>query len=108
MTALRSASGRLQRQLQVGDQIVRMLDADRKTDRRFQNADALADVGGHAGMRHGGRMARKRFRAAETDRELEDLQRVQEFERGWLTTADVEREGRTGAGALSDEGPPGR
>ena len=57
---------------------------------------------------HGGRMARQRFRAAEADRKLEDLQRIQEFEGGRLATADIEGEGRTGAGALGGEGAPQR
>ncbi|MNW06540.1 hypothetical protein D3C71_2029670 [compost metagenome] len=57
-----------------------MLDADRKPDRRVENADAAAHVDRNAGMGHRRRVACQRFRAAEADGELEDLQRVQETE----------------------------
>ncbi|EGE60534.1 hypothetical protein RHECNPAF_14110012 [Rhizobium etli CNPAF512] len=101
---LPAPSSGLQRQFQIGNQVIGMLDADRQADRRFQHADPLPYFGGHTGMRHRGRMARKRFRAAQADGELEDLQRVQEFERGRLAAADIEGEGRAGAAALGGEG----
>ena len=53
-------------------------------------------------------MAGQRFGAAEADRELEDLQRVEEAEGLGLAALDVEREGRAGAGALRREDPPRR
>ena len=84
----------------IGDQIGRMLDADRQPDRGVEHADFLADVGWNAGMRHARRQAGQQLGAAETDRQLEDLQRVEEFEGGGLAADDVERERRAGAGAL--------
>ena len=62
-----------------GDQIGRVLDADRQPDRGVENAYSLADVGRNAGMGPCGQ-AGKRLGAAQAHRQLEDLQRVEEFE----------------------------
>src|SRR5688500_13523125 len=64
----------------ISDQIRRVFDADRQPDRGVKNAYFLADVGRNPGMGHAGRQAGKRLGAAQAHRELEDLQRVQEFE----------------------------
>ena len=73
-----------------------------------ENAYPLADVGGNAGVGHARGQAGQRFRAAEADGQLEDLQRVEEFEGGGLAADDVERKGRAGAGALTREQAAGR
>src|SRR5688572_23429652 len=76
----------------ISNQIRRVLDADRQPDRGVENAYFLADVGRNAGMGHAGRQAGKRLGAAQAHRQLEDLQRVQEFECGGLAADDIERE----------------
>src|SRR3546814_14064301 len=48
-------------------------------------------------------MARERLCAAEADRELRDLERVEEAEALLLAPLDEEREGRAGAGAMAVE-----
>src|SRR3546814_12191233 len=48
-------------------------------------------------------MARERLGAAEADRELRDLERVEEAEALLLAPLDEEREGRAGAGAMAVE-----
>ena len=55
-------------------------------------------------MGHRRGVAGQRFGAAEADRQLEDLQGVEEGERLLLAALDVEREGRAGAGALPGVG----
>src|SRR5262245_9796860 len=77
-----------------------MLDADGQADGAVEYADAQAHVRRHAGVRGGGWMARQRLGAAEADRELEELQRVEKAECRGLPAGDVEGEGRAGAGAL--------
>ena len=59
-------------------------------------------------MRHAGGQAGKRLGAAQAHRQLEDLQRVKEFECGGLAADDVEREGGSRAGALPREQPARR
>src|SRR3954451_11511919 len=85
---------------EIRDDVVWMLDADREADRRVGDADAVAHLLRHPGMRRRGRVRGKRFGAAEADRELEDAQRVEEAEGLGLAALDVEREGRAGGGAL--------
>ena len=87
----------------VRDQIGRVFDADRQPDRGVENAYFLADVSRNAGVGHAGGQAGKRFGAAQAHRQLEDLQRVQEFECGGLAADDVERERGARAGALPCE-----
>src|SRR3546814_8952799 len=48
-------------------------------------------------------MARERLCAAEADRELRDLERVEEAEALLLAPLDEEREGRAGAGTMAVE-----
>lgn len=81
-----------------------MFDADRQPDGRIEHADPLAHIHGHAGMGHGGGVAGEGFGAAEADCQLEDLQRIQEFEGCRLAAANIEREGGTGTGALRGKG----
>src|SRR5207245_7271828 len=85
---------------QIGDEVVGVLDADREPDRRVRDADALARRLRHAGMHRRRRVAYQRFGAAETDRELEDLERVEELESFPLAALDVEGEGGAGGTAL--------
>jgi hypothetical protein len=92
----------------VRDQIVRVLDADRQPDRRVENSDVLADIGRDAGVRHARRQARKRLGAALAHRQLEYLQRVEEFECRSLAADDVEGERGARAGALPLEQTAGR
>src|SRR5436309_13050079 len=91
---------RHQRVGEIRDEIVGVLDADREPDRRIGNTDARAQVRGHARMRRRTGVAGERFRPAEADRELEDLQLVEAREGLGDSALDVERKGRAGAGAL--------
>src|SRR4030081_341780 len=84
----------------VRDQIGRVFDADRQPDRGVENSYFLADVSRNAGVSHACGQASKRLGAAQAHRQLEDLQRVQEFECGGLTSDNVERERGARAGAL--------
>src|SRR5882757_4448248 len=76
----------------VRDQIGRMFDADRQPDRGVKYAYFVADVSRNAGVGHAGGQAGEWLRATQADRQFEDLQRVQEPERGRLAADDVERE----------------
>src|SRR5216684_5587682 len=76
----------------VRDQIGRVFDADRQPDRGVENAYFLADVSRNAGVGHACGQAGERLGTAQAHRQLEDLQRVQEFECGGLATDNVERE----------------
>src|SRR5882672_8014334 len=69
-----------------------VFDTDRKPDRGIENAYFFSDVSRNAGVGHAGGQAGKRLGAAQTHRQLEDLQRVQEFECGGLAADNVERE----------------
>ena len=57
--------------------------------------------GGDRQMGHAGGMARQRLGAAEADRELGDLERVEEGEGLRLAALQIEREGRARAGAVA-------
>src|SRR6266404_4125134 len=59
--------------------------------RGVENAYFLADFSRNAGVGHACRQAGKRLGAAQAHRQLEDLQRVQEFERRGLAADNVER-----------------
>jgi hypothetical protein len=98
---------RVQSLRNISDQIGGVLDADRQPDRGVENAYFLADVSRNAGVGHACGQTGKRLGAAQAHRQLEDLQRVQEFECGGLAADDVEREGGTRAGALPREQPAG-
>src|ERR1700674_2487011 len=90
--------GRVQSLRDVRDQIGRVFNADRQPDRGVENTYFLADVSRNAGVGHACGQAGKRLGAAQAHRQLEDLQRVQEFECGGLAADNVERE--RGARAL--------
>src|ERR1700722_14986087 len=87
----------------VSDEIGWVFDANRQPDRGVENTDFLADVSWNAGMGHTCGQASKRLGAAQAHRELEDLQRVQEFKSGGLAADNVERERRARATALPRE-----
>jgi hypothetical protein len=76
--------GRVQSLRNISDQIGGMLDADRQPDRRVENTYFSADVSGNAGVGHACGQTGKRLGAAQAHRQLEDLQRVQEFKCGGL------------------------
>ena len=77
-------------------------------DRRVANSDVLADIGRNAAVRHACRQARKRLGAAQAQRQLENLQRVEKFECGSLAPDNVERGRGARAGALTLEQTAGR
>ena len=87
----------------VRDQIGWVFDADRQPDRGVENTYFLAGVSRNAGVRHAGRQAGKRLGAAQTHRQLQDLQRVQELERCGLAADNVERKRGARARALLSE-----
>src|SRR5689334_1113473 len=62
----------LQRLIQIGDQVARILDADRKAQQGVSDATPLALRLGNRAMRHRGGMAAERLDAAEALGELED------------------------------------
>jgi hypothetical protein len=68
----------------------------------------VADVGWDAGVRHAGWQAGKRFGTAQAHRELEYLQRVEEFECCGLAADNLEGERGARAGAPSLEQIAGR
>ena len=73
----------------VRDQIGPVFNADRQPDRRVENTYFLTDVSRNAGVGHACGQAGKRPGAAQAHRQLEDLQRVQEFERGGLAAEAI-------------------
>src|SRR3981081_4914225 len=95
-----TSRGRCQCLRQIGNQVVGMLDADRQADRRVQHTDTVPYLGRNTRMCHGGGMARERLGTAEADRQLEDLQGIEESERLLLAALDVEGEGRARPRAL--------
>ena len=76
-----------QRLRQVRHQIIRVLDPDRKPDRRIADADARAQVGGHARVRRRARVAGKRLGAAEaqTPRDNSAATALRNGGRDWFT-----------------------
>ena len=94
-------SDRLQRVGEVGDEVVGILAADRNPDQVGGDVELLLALVGHRQMGHRRGRAGERLGAAEADREIGDLQRVEEGERLLLAALQVEREGRAGAGAMA-------
>jgi hypothetical protein len=92
-----------QRLSNVGDEIVRGLNADRQANCCVEHADAAAYIRRHARMRHSRWMAGERLGAAETNGEFEHLQRVEEGESFRLPALDIELEGRAAARRLTFE-----
>jgi hypothetical protein len=78
--------------LDIGNQIVRVLDADRKPDRGVEDPNFLPDLGRHSRMGHARGEAGEGLRPTQAHGQLEDLKRVEELERGSLPEA---KEGST-------------
>src|SRR5690242_2611753 len=70
----------------IRNEIGRVLDTDRQSNCGIEDAYSLAHLGRNPGVGHACRQAGKRLGAAQAHGELEDLQRVQEFGCGGLTT----------------------
>src|SRR5258708_943335 len=64
------ALGRRQRLVDVGDDVIDVLDADAEADRFWINAGRLLLVRRHLAMRCRGRMASERFRVTDIDQPL--------------------------------------
>ena len=79
-----------QRLRQVREEVVGVFDADRQPDRRVADADAGAQLGGHARMRGAAGMAGQRLCSAQADRKLENLHPIEAGERLSQPTLDVE------------------
>src|SRR5207253_8992189 len=94
-------SDRGERLVEIGDQIVRILDPDRDADQIVADPERGLRRGRDRQMGHRGRRARQRLGAAEADREMGDPQRIEEGEALPLATLQIEREGRAGAGAMT-------
>jgi hypothetical protein len=92
-----------QSQRDVRYQIGWVFDPDRQPDCGVENAYFTTDFSWNARVGHACGQASKRLGAAEAHGQLDDLQRVQEFECGGLTADNVERERGASAGALSRE-----
>src|SRR3546814_12134852 len=67
------------------------------------DAERLLALVGDRQMGHRGGVAGERLGAAEADRELRDLQRVEKAEALRLAALDEQRKGRSGAGAVALE-----
>src|SRR5271154_3336252 len=72
---------RIERQPEVGNEIARILDADRNSDERIVDPDAIAGFLGQSGMRGARGMRYQTLRAAETDCELDDLKSIEQAKR---------------------------
>ena len=79
-----------ERLIQIGEDVVDVLDADAQAD--AARADAGRQLFGrrHLAMSGGGRMAGERFRIAQIDQALEELERVVEADARGQAAADVE------------------
>ena len=88
---------------QVGNEVVRILDADRDPNQRVGDPKPIAGFFGNPGMGRARRMRHQGFGAAEADREFDDLQRIEQPKRFRFAALDREAEGRAGARALSVE-----
>src|SRR5580704_18983814 len=74
----------------VGDKIVRMLDPDRHANQRRSNSDFTTGLFREPGMHCRRGMANQGFRSAQTDRQFEYLETIEESERVRLISFDVE------------------
>lgn len=92
---------------QIGQKAVRVLDPERDPDRRVAEVDLLAQLLRHAEMRLRGRMRDQRLGATEADRELHDLQPVQNGDGFGLAAVHLEGEDRAAVErpAIQDRAP---
>lgn len=98
---MKTATGarRGERLIEVGDDIVDMLDTDRQPDHFWPHAGLVFLVDRHLAMRRRGRMASERFGITHIDQALEQLQGVVKILCRNETAGDAESEQRTGATA---------
>src|SRR6266567_2925388 len=88
---------------EIRDQIVGVLAADGNPHEVGRDVERLLALVGHRQMRHRRGRARQSLGTAEADREVGNLQRVEEGERLLLAALQIERKGRSGAGAVALE-----
>src|SRR3546814_17168598 len=98
-----AGSDRRQRLIEIGDEILGVLHADRDADEIVRNVELPLAFVRHGKMGHRGRVAGKRIGAAKADGELHDLERIEESERPRLAALQIDREGGTGPGAMTAE-----
>src|SRR6185436_15841213 len=94
-----AAAGGVERLVEIGDDVVRVLDADAEPD--GLGPDAGLDLVGrrHLAMRRRGRMAGERLRVTEIDEPLDQLQRVVKPRAALIATLRAEGQQRAGAAA---------
>ena len=94
--------------MQVGDQVVGVLQADGEAQGSGIDAGGLTDGFGHGIVGGGGRVADQSLRAPETDRKTHDPQGVQHAETFGLTAVQAYRESGAGSAALAGDQGLGR
>src|SRR5690242_9112105 len=88
-----------ERLIEIGQNVVDVLDADADADRLRPDARLLLLFGRHLPVRGRGRMARKRLGVAHIDQPLDQLERIVKFLARFETAGDAEREERAGMAA---------
>src|ERR1700677_4304007 len=78
---------------EVRNQVLDVLDANRYADQRIRQPDLLAQFAGDPRMGHRGRMRNQSFGSTQADRELYDLEVVEQREGLLLAAHDIESEG---------------
>ena len=87
--------------IEIGDQIVGVLDPDADPHKVVSDAKRGLAFVRHGKMRHRCGMAGERFRAAQADRQLRHLQRIEETEALGFAALDEDGEGAARAGAVA-------
>src|SRR5437870_1309583 len=85
-----SCTGSCQSLLQIGLQIVHILNANTETNETIVDATGLADLGGDAGVRHRRRVTNQGFDPAQALRQTEELRLGQQAQRSLLAAADAD------------------
>src|SRR5579883_403983 len=80
-----------QRLVEIGEEVVEILDADRQADERVADAQRLALLGRQRGMRHDGGMLDQALDAAETLGQGEDLDALEEAPRRRQIAGELDR-----------------
>src|SRR5581483_7769258 len=91
----------LQRLIEIGDDVLGGLDADRETDQIVEDALRVAGGFGNAVMRGRDRLADQALDAAETRPQSAELTAINDAARGLAGAADLEREKTAEATHLS-------
>src|SRR5579862_3082546 len=89
--------------IEIGDEIVGILDSHRDADQSVVDADTIARFLRHAGMRRARGMRNQGLGAPQAHRQLDELQTVEQAERLGLAAFHGEAEGRPRALALAVE-----